>query len=169
MKGDDTKGFLFLAGLQSGTHSQVSLFDFSTVPSEKLFIRYPFSLINKFSSFAQLWTDRTFNMSLSSSKYKNCRQEYSRHPFLLSLDELHRLFGNTNAETGLIQLRAREAQEKYGPNKLEGEGVVQWYSVLLKQISNAMILVCSFVYLETSFLVFEMSYTPYAPCPMPII
>lgn len=128
-------------------HTAKSLFlIFSTVPSEKLFIRYPFSLINKFSSFAQLWTDRTFNMSLSSSKYKKCRQEYSRHPFSLSLDELHHLFGNTNAETGLTRLRAREAQEKYGPNKLEGEGVVQWYSVLLKQISNAMILVCSFCF-----------------------
>ena len=35
----------------------------------------------------------------------------------------------------------QEAQRKYGPNKLEGEGRVRWYSVLLKQISNAMILV----------------------------
>ena len=71
------------------------------------------------------------------------QQEYSRHPFLLAVDELYCHFDNTNAETGLSQLKAQEAQEKYGPNKLEGEGVVQWYSVLLKQISNAMILVWS--------------------------
>lgn len=82
-------------------------------------------------------------MSYSSSKNSNCQQEYSRHPFLLSADELFCLFDNTNTETGLSQLKTREAQEKYGPNKLEGEGVVQWYSVLLKQISNAMILVWS--------------------------
>lgn len=82
-------------------------------------------------------------MSHSSSRSSNRRQEYSRHPFLLSVDELYCLFDSTNAETGLSQLNAREAQEKYGPNKLEGQGVVQWYSVLLKQISNAMILVRS--------------------------
>lgn len=91
-------------------------------------------------------------MSPSPSKNKHCRQEYSRHPFVLSLDELYRVFGNTNADTGLTQLKAREAQNQYGPNKLEGEGVVQWYSVLLKQISNAMILVCTFsIFTKTLF------------------
>lgn len=70
-------------------------------------------------------------------------QNYSRHPFLLSvdsiLDQLH-----TNKDTGLSQVKAQEGQRDYGPNRLEGEGGVQWYSVLLKQISNAMILVCLF-------------------------
>ena len=70
-------------------------------------------------------------------------QKYSRHPFLLSvdplLDQLH-----TNKDTGLSQVKAQEGQRDYGLNRLEGEGGVQWYSVLLKQISNAMILVCLF-------------------------
>lgn len=99
--------------------------------------------------------------SPSTNKNTNCRQEYSPHPFLLSLDELYRLFGNTNADTGVTQLKAREAQDKYGPNKLKGEGVVQWYSVLLKQISNAMILVCtsSIFTMPLFFLRYDMSVT----------
>ena len=68
------------------------------------------------------------------------KQEYPRHPFLLSIDSLiHQL--STNQDTGLSPIKAQESQRNYGPNKLEGEGGVQWYSVLFKQISNAMILV----------------------------
>ncbi len=67
-------------------------------------------------------------------------QEYPKHPFLLSsehvITHLH-----TNDETGINPNKAQEAQKTYGPNKLEGEGGVKWYSVLLKQVSNAMILV----------------------------
>ena len=70
------------------------------------------------------------------------QQEYSRHPFLLPLTEIYQHLG-TNNETGLSKLQAQQSQQKYGPNKLEGEGGVQWYSVLLKQVSNAMILVRS--------------------------
>ncbi|KAL8807131.1 MAG: hypothetical protein Q9200_004786 [Gallowayella weberi] len=67
-------------------------------------------------------------------------QEYPQHPFLLPSQVLiERL--QTNDETGLSPLKAQEAQRLYGPNKLEGEGGVKWYSVLLKQVSNAMILV----------------------------
>ncbi|KAG8525993.1 uncharacterized protein KY384_000755 [Bacidia gigantensis] len=68
------------------------------------------------------------------------KQEYSRHPFLLPLTEVYQQLG-TNKDTGLNQQKALESHQKYGPNKLEGEGGVQWYRVLLKQISNAMILV----------------------------
>ena len=67
-------------------------------------------------------------------------QEYPRHPFQLLIDEVYRRL-DTNNETGLTLIEAQEAQGKHGPNKLAGEGGVQWYSVLLKQISNAMILV----------------------------
>ncbi|KAI4089355.1 MAG: hypothetical protein LQ339_008561 [Xanthoria mediterranea] len=67
-------------------------------------------------------------------------QEYPKHPFLLSsehvITHLH-----SNDETGISPNKAQEAQKMYGPNKLEGEGGVKWYSVLLKQVSNAMILV----------------------------
>ncbi|KAI4252222.1 MAG: hypothetical protein L6R42_008063, partial [Xanthoria sp. 1 TBL-2021] len=67
-------------------------------------------------------------------------QEYSKHPFLLSSEEVISHL-QTNDETGISLNKAQDAQKIYGPNKLEGEGVVKWYSVLLKQVSNAMILV----------------------------
>ncbi|KAL8724344.1 MAG: hypothetical protein Q9166_008009 [cf. Caloplaca sp. 2 TL-2023] len=71
---------------------------------------------------------------------KYTTQEYSKHPFLLpSEDVINHL--QTNDETGISPVKAQEAQRTYGPNKLEGEGGVKWYSVLLKQVSNAMILV----------------------------
>lgn len=53
----------------------------------------------------------------------------------------------TNAETGLSGQAARDAKLQYGPNRLKGEGAVQWYVVLGKQISNAMILVSFAFYL----------------------
>ena len=71
---------------------------------------------------------------------KPTRQLYPRHPFLLSLDEIVEQLG-TNVDTGLSRLKAQQSQHDYGPNKLKGEGAIQWYSILVKQISNAMILV----------------------------
>ncbi|KAL1983420.1 hypothetical protein VTN96DRAFT_10326 [Rasamsonia emersonii] len=47
----------------------------------------------------------------------------------------------TNIETGLTDVQVRELQQAFGPNKLDGEGGVRWYSILAKQVSNAMILV----------------------------
>ena len=81
---------------------------------------------------------------MKSSSKNTTSQEYWRHPFLLPVEELFKYF-ETSIETGLSVLKAQEAQRNYGPNKLNGEGAVQWYSVLLKQVSNAMILVCFFV------------------------
>lgn len=75
-----------------------------------------------------------------SKKASTERQDYTKHPFLLSIDETTGAL-QTDIETGLSAVRVQEAQRKYGPNKLEGEGGVKWYSLLLKQISNAMILV----------------------------
>ena len=69
-------------------------------------------------------------------------QEYPKHPFLLLCEEVIRHL-QSDDESGLTLVKAQEAQRIYGPNKLEGEGGVKWYSVLLKQISNAMILVCN--------------------------
>jgi magnesium-transporting ATPase (P-type) len=68
------------------------------------------------------------------------KQEYERHPFLASVDEIVQLLG-TNLETGLNDVKVQELQRKYGPNHLTGEGGVKWYTLLAKQISNAMILV----------------------------
>lgn len=71
---------------------------------------------------------------------KRAEQQYAQEPFLLSVDELVSHLG-TNIELGLSSTQVQQHQEKYGPNKLEGDGGVSWYSILGKQISNAMILV----------------------------
>ncbi|KAI4166140.1 MAG: hypothetical protein LQ342_000026 [Letrouitia transgressa] len=77
---------------------------------------------------------------MSPSSKGRAAQEYPHHPFVLLIDEIYRILG-TNSETGLVPIKVQGAQGQYGPNKLDGEGGVQWYSVLMKQISNAMILV----------------------------
>ncbi|OAX79255.1 hypothetical protein ACJ72_06426, partial [Emergomyces africanus] len=69
----------------------------------------------------------------------NAKQEYEKHPFLLSIDDVAQLF-NTNTETGLSDANVVKLQAEYGPNRLEGEGGARWYTLLGKQISNAMIL-----------------------------
>ena len=89
---------------------------------------------------------------------KPLRQLYPRHPFLLSLDEITEQLG-TNVDTGLSRLKVQQSQHDYGPNKLKGEGVIQWYSILIKQISNAMILVRHRTYHRAFFTVIESQMT----------
>ncbi|KZF24870.1 Na+-exporting ATPase [Xylona heveae TC161] len=79
-------------------------------------------------------------MSPGSGKKGGEKQEYVKHPFLLSVDDVVQHL-HTDIEKGLSSARILELQKQYGQNKLEGEGGVKWYSVLMKQISNAMILV----------------------------
>jgi len=63
-----------------------------------------------------------------------------RHPFLLSVEDVARQLG-TDLGTGLSNARVREIQNEHPPNELEGgEGIV-WWRILLKQCTNAMILV----------------------------
>ncbi|WEW57637.1 potassium/sodium eff [Emydomyces testavorans] len=77
----------------------------------------------------------------SSNKDGPTKQEYERHPFLLSVDDLVQSL-HTNPETGLAgDAKIQGLQQKYGPNRLLGEGGVRWYTLLGKQISNAMIMV----------------------------
>ncbi len=68
-----------------------------------------------------------------------------RHPFLLSVDDVVSQLG-TNLETGLTSRRVAELTKQYPPNELDDGGGVAWTTILLKQVSNAMILVCTFVY-----------------------
>ncbi|KAF2488435.1 Na+-exporting ATPase [Lophium mytilinum] len=77
---------------------------------------------------------------MGATKTSNATQQYERHPFQLSLSELLNA-QQTNIDSGLTAAQASELRGNYGENKLEGEGSVKWYAVLLKQISNAMILV----------------------------
>lgn len=67
-------------------------------------------------------------------------QGTDRHPFLLSVEDVARQLG-TNIETGLSARQVAELRNEFPPNELEGGGGVSWYKILLKQISNAMILV----------------------------
>lgn len=67
-------------------------------------------------------------------------QNYTKQPFLLSVDEISNHI-RTNTDSGLSSAQAKRYVEQYGENHLEGDGGVAWYSILGKQISNAMILV----------------------------
>lgn len=65
-----------------------------------------------------------------------------RHPFLLAVDDVSQLLG-TSIETGLTASKVAELQRTYPSNELEGGGGISWHKILIKQISNAMILVRS--------------------------
>ncbi|KIW19646.1 potassium/sodium efflux P-type ATPase, fungal-type [Exophiala spinifera] len=73
-------------------------------------------------------------------KGESAEQNYPKQPFLLSVDEVVDHL-QTRIESGLANAQVQQYQDKYGPNKLSGDGGVSWYSILGKQISNAMILV----------------------------
>ncbi|KAH8687444.1 hypothetical protein BGZ60DRAFT_425344 [Tricladium varicosporioides] len=66
-----------------------------------------------------------------------------KHPFLLSVEETAQQLG-TNIETGLTARSVSDLQKSHPRNELEGGGGVAWYKILIKQISNAMILVLVF-------------------------
>ncbi|EEH45452.2 potassium/sodium efflux P-type ATPase, fungal-type [Paracoccidioides brasiliensis Pb03] len=70
----------------------------------------------------------------------DAKQEYTKHPFLLSVKELAEVL-HTNIETGLLDANIPKLQEEYGANRLDGDGGVKWYTLLGKQIANAMVLV----------------------------
>ena len=71
------------------------------------------------------------------------------HPFLLSVEEVVQQMG-TNLESGLSSTQVKELQSKYPLNELEGQGGVEWYRILIKQLLNAMILVSHFKIRTTS-------------------
>jgi magnesium-transporting ATPase (P-type) len=73
------------------------------------------------------------------------RQGTDRHPFLLSVEDVAQQLG-TNTETGLSARQVAELRNVSPLNELEGGGGVSWYKILLKQISNAMILVSQHSY-----------------------
>jgi Na+-exporting ATPase len=73
-------------------------------------------------------------------KHTREEQNFTKQPFLLSVDEVT-IYLNTKRDSGLRKSQAQEYIQKYGENKLDGEGAIKWYSIFLKQISNAMILV----------------------------
>jgi Na+-exporting ATPase len=88
--------------------------------------------------------------------------EYPKHPFLLTVEETAEALG-TSIDKGLTSQQVAEAQEKYPKNELDVGGTVPWYSILTKQLLNAMIIVLAFAmalsfgikdYIEGGVLVF---------------
>jgi Na+-exporting ATPase len=71
------------------------------------------------------------------------KQVLNPHPFLLSVEDVASQLG-TNIETGLSARRVAELKNEYPPNELDGGGGPSWSTLLIKQISNAMILVWTF-------------------------
>jgi P-type Na+/K+ transporter len=69
------------------------------------------------------------------------------HPFLLSVEDVAQQLG-TNIETGLSARQVAERRKEFPPNELEGGSGVSWYKILIKQISNAMILVSQQPYVD---------------------
>ncbi|KAL6915872.1 hypothetical protein ACHAPO_005328 [Fusarium lateritium] len=88
--------------------------------------------------------------------------EYPKHPFLLTVEEAAEALG-TSIDKGLTSQQVAEAQEKYPKNELDVGGTIPWYSILTKQLLNAMIIVLAFAmalsfgikdYIEGGVLVF---------------
>ncbi len=71
---------------------------------------------------------------------RTTKQGTERHPFLLSIEDVAKELG-TSIENGLTSAKVQQLQKEFPPNELEGRGSVAWYKILIKQITNAMILV----------------------------
>ncbi|KAL3422615.1 potassium/sodium efflux P-type ATPase [Phlyctema vagabunda] len=71
------------------------------------------------------------------------KQRTDRHPFLLPIEGVAEQLG-TNIETGLTAAKVKQLQDENPLNELEGGGGIAWYKILIKQVSNAMILVLVF-------------------------
>ena len=66
--------------------------------------------------------------------------EFPKHPFLLTIEETAQALG-TSIDKGLTSTQVAELQQKYPKNELDVGGTIPWYSILTKQVLNAMIIV----------------------------
>ncbi|OAQ70764.1 calcium-transporting ATPase 3 [Pochonia chlamydosporia 170] len=69
--------------------------------------------------------------------------EFPKHPFLLTVEETAQAL-NTDIDRGLTTAQVTELQQKYPKNELDVGDTIPWYSILTKQILNAMIIVLAF-------------------------
>jgi Na+-exporting ATPase len=76
-------------------------------------------------------------------KKQQAVQRTDRHPFLLSIEDTAKQLG-TNIETGLSARKVQDLQRECPRNELEDGGGISWYKILIKQLTNAMILVRDF-------------------------
>jgi Na+-exporting ATPase len=68
--------------------------------------------------------------------------EFPRHPFLLAVQEVTETCG-TDIEKGLLSIQVAQLQRKYPLNELDVGGAISWYTIFIRQLFNAMILVCN--------------------------
>jgi len=66
--------------------------------------------------------------------------DFPKHPFLLPVDEVAQVLG-TDIDGGLSSAQVAELQKTYPPNELDVGGTIAWYTIFIRQLCNAMILV----------------------------
>lgn len=65
---------------------------------------------------------------------------FDKHPFLLPVNDVAATLG-TNLEKGLSSAQVAELSQIYPSNELDIGGGISWYTIFLRQLCNAMILV----------------------------
>lgn len=78
-----------------------------------------------------------------AAKKQAVKERTDKHPFLLTVEECARQL-NTSIENGLTAQKVQELQRECPPNELDDGGGIAWHKILIKQLTNAMILVSSF-------------------------
>jgi len=66
--------------------------------------------------------------------------DFPKHPFLLPVDGVAQVLG-TDIDGGLSSAQVAELQKTYPPNELDVGGTIAWYTIFIRQLCNAMILV----------------------------
>jgi Na+-exporting ATPase len=81
--------------------------------------------------FPNQWTE------MAGKKTKTVAPTFSKPPYQLSYQQVADGLG-TSIENGLSQQQVEENTAKYGENKLDGEGAISPWKILIKQVANAM-------------------------------
>ncbi|KAK3502367.1 hypothetical protein B0T13DRAFT_167220 [Neurospora crassa] len=69
--------------------------------------------------------------------------QYPKHPFLLSVPEVEKAL-DTHIDNGLSTNQVPKLQEQYGENELDVGNTIAWYTIFIRQLCNAMVLVLIF-------------------------
>lgn len=68
--------------------------------------------------------------------------EFPRLPFLLPIQDVFKAL-ESDPDRGLSSVQVAQLREKYPPNELDVGGAIPWYTIFLRQLFNAMIIVSS--------------------------
>lgn len=68
--------------------------------------------------------------------------QFDRHPFLLASNDVAAAL-KTDVDKGLNSAQVAQLQQEYPRNELDIGGAIPWYTIFIKQLFNAMILVSS--------------------------